>query len=146
MKAKARIEGLGGRDKTPCLRKGFLVGRAACSVNALYTQISVLDEPDVAIVRGAVADLRRSVKALRKSVRSAQEDFQAMDDAAGHIEKTIGTKPGELKADLAALQRGFRRMAKASFVECGIPNVGDSALADLLGDHAFFLEKAKTPG
>lgn len=147
MKAKARLAGGDLKLKLPCIRKGVVVGRAACSVNDLNTQLAVLDTPDPAIARGAANDLVGCVSSLRRSLRNAGAEIDELAAASLGLVKALRSKPatwraGELKSGLKTIQRVFRKAVKAGFAECGAPNISDSDVADLMGDHAFYLERA----
>lgn len=145
MKAKARLAGGELKLKLPCVRKGVVIGRAACAVNDLNTQLSVLDAPDPAIARGAAQDLVGSLPSLRRGLRTAGAELAEFGAAAESLEKALRAKPEtwrpqDLKAGLKAVQHGFRKAVRAGFAECGAGGISDAGLAELVGDNAYFLE------
>jgi hypothetical protein len=147
MKAKVSLSGV-GKANLSCVRKGVVVGRAACTVNILYTQIEVIDKPDAVTSWNSVQDLRESFGSLRRGLPTAAAELDAMEAAANDLHKAMSGKPAswrsdELKEGLRRVQKSFRKAVKAGFVECGVPAIKDFDLAELMADDAYLIEKAQ---
>lgn len=146
MKHQVKLSGFGRKLQAPCLRRGVVVGRAACSVNDLNTQLVVLTEADPMITRGALKDLRGSITALRRGLRAAPAEIQALDDAAARLEKGLRGKPAtwlyrDLRAELRLMQESFRKAVKAGLAECGADGLSPTGMAVLVDDNAFLIEE-----
>lgn len=134
----------------PCLRKGVAIGRVAAAVNELYTEITVLDEADIAITQGAVKELKKSLGPLKRNLKGAVPEIEAIIQATKVIDQALRGNPEQvalphLKAVVKSIQTSFRKAVKTGFSDCGAPKISDSEMAYLMEDNAYFVELPKSP-
>jgi soluble cytochrome b562 len=134
----------------PCLRKGVAVGRVVAAVNELYTQITVLDEADISITQGAVNELKKSLGPLKRNLKGAAPEIEAINQATKVIDQALRGKPEQtalthLKAEVKAIQTNFRKAVKTGFSDCGAPTISGFDMANLMDDHAYYVEMPIAP-
>jgi hypothetical protein len=130
--------------RVACLRKGVVVGRASQALNELHIEHDVAENPDLAISRGALDELKGTIRPLRKNLKTSGEEVRLIEAGVKNVSKLLRGKPNKealdaTKKELREIRRNFRKAVQKGFSECGA-NMSTHDISHFTNDNAFYID------
>lgn len=131
--------------KVSCLKKGVVLGRIGEAINELHVQIDIVDDPDLAISRGAVNEIKNSLRPLKKNFKTSAEEVRLIDAGVNKVAKLLKGKPNAeslayAKVEMKEIRTHFRKIVGTGFSDCGAPRRDAYEIREILSDNAYYTD------